>query len=95
MHNQAFVYKIYFLMRYILIIKGKKKKDKQMHWLSPNTVSSKFSLLNDKPKFSALEGNCLIYIFSEGCEANSINNKKQQKAEKRKYLLLQIIQINV
>lgn len=37
-----------------------------MRWLSPNTVSSKFSLLNDKPKFSALEGNCLIYIFFGG-----------------------------
>lgn len=34
--------------------------------MSPNTVSSKFSLLNDKPKFSALEGNCLIYIFFGG-----------------------------
>lgn len=34
-----------------------------MRWLSPNTVSSKFSLLYDKPKFSALEGKCLIYIF--------------------------------
>lgn len=47
-----------------------------MHWLSPNTVSSKFSLLNDKPKFSALEGNCLIYIFSEGCEASIEKNIK-------------------
>lgn len=34
--------------------------------MSPNTVSSKFSLLNDKPKFSALEGNCLICIFFGG-----------------------------